>query len=57
MSLHVMYYRPFDRSMGLRIINEFFELTYNACCPDLKMVIMVNNHFFFFVISAVKRQD
>ena len=21
-SLHVMYYRPFDRSFGLRIINE-----------------------------------
>ena len=26
MSLHVMYYRPFDRLMGSRIINDFEEL-------------------------------
>ena len=25
-SLHVMYYRPFDRSMGLWIINEFLKV-------------------------------
>ena len=25
-SLHVMYYRPFDGSMGLWIINEFLKL-------------------------------
>ena len=31
-SLHVLFYRPFDRSTGLRNINEFLKTCYNSLC-------------------------
>ena len=32
-SLYVMYNRPFDRSMGLRIISEFLKHRYSTTLP------------------------
>ena len=34
-SLHVMYYRPFERLMGLRkFINEFLRAQESVPCPS-----------------------
>ena len=44
-SLNVMYYRPFDRSMDLRIINEFSKYGH------------ITLHFFAYTEEVTTEQD
>ena len=44
-SLHVMYYRPFDRSMGLRIINKVLKPIYTTTFLQPIGVIRLNSEF------------